>query len=70
MSGRTAPQTVAGRSAPASNTDEAKAVFHEEQQQDQAVVSRINRNIRVIIRRNAAKRAWATRKRFGFPERL
>lgn len=62
---KTVPQTVARSDAPAPNTDEPKstAVFHEKHPEDQPVIDRITRNIRGIIRSNASRRAWVTRKR-------
>lgn len=44
---------------------QSDCVFHEEHPEDQPVVDRITRNIKLIIRSNASKRGWASRKRMA-----
>lgn len=44
----------------------AKAAFHEEHQEEQALIAEgITRTIKLIVRSNASKRGWASRKRMA-----
>lgn len=66
----TSPGTVARPDGTASKTDDPKSspdkasVFHVNAQQEHALIAEgITRNIKLIIRSNAAKRGWQSRKR-------